>query len=180
MKREFLEGLGLDKDAIDKIMAENGNDINAEKAKAIAKDEEIKTLQEQISVANKEIKSYKDMNIEDIQKSVETWKATAKEHEKALTNLKNDTALKEAIRTYGSLDDDVLMKLINKENIKFNDDGISGLKEQVEALKESKPYLFKDDSNNGSDNRFNAHEPPTPEGGGASAMESTIASIFSN
>lgn len=26
MKREFLEGLGLEKDAIDKIMAENGKD----------------------------------------------------------------------------------------------------------------------------------------------------------
>ena len=33
MKREFLEGLGLEKDAIDKIMAENGKDIEAGKAK---------------------------------------------------------------------------------------------------------------------------------------------------
>ena len=33
MKREFLEGLGLEKEAIDKIMAENGKDIEAGKAK---------------------------------------------------------------------------------------------------------------------------------------------------
>ena len=33
MKREFLESLGLEKDAIDKIMAENGKDIEAGKAK---------------------------------------------------------------------------------------------------------------------------------------------------
>ena len=28
MKREFLESLGISKEAIDKIMAENGNDID--------------------------------------------------------------------------------------------------------------------------------------------------------
>ena len=32
MKRKFLEDLGLEKDAIDKIMAENGSDVNAAKA----------------------------------------------------------------------------------------------------------------------------------------------------
>ena len=31
MEREFLKGLGLEKDAIDKIMAENGKDIELEK-----------------------------------------------------------------------------------------------------------------------------------------------------
>ena len=33
MKREFLEGLELEKEVIDQIMAENGKDIEAEKAK---------------------------------------------------------------------------------------------------------------------------------------------------
>lgn len=117
MKREFLENLGLEKEVIDKIMDENGKDINAEKAKATAKDDEIKALKEQVETANKEIKSYKDMNIEEIQKSVETWKTTAKEHEKAYQNLKNDTALKDAVRAYESVDEDVLMKLIDRESL---------------------------------------------------------------
>lgn len=50
MKRQFLEGLGLEKDAIDKIMAENGTDIesarNSEKGKF---DAERTALQGQIS-----------------------------------------------------------------------------------------------------------------------------------
>ena len=33
MKTEFLKELGLEQDAIDKIMAENGKDVEAEKAK---------------------------------------------------------------------------------------------------------------------------------------------------
>lgn len=32
MKREFLESLGLDKETVDKIMAENGSDLEREKA----------------------------------------------------------------------------------------------------------------------------------------------------
>ena len=32
MKRKFLEDLELEKEVIDKIMAENGNDINVAKA----------------------------------------------------------------------------------------------------------------------------------------------------
>ena len=36
MKREFLKAIeGLSDEAIDKIMAENGKDIEAEKAKAV-------------------------------------------------------------------------------------------------------------------------------------------------
>ena len=34
MKREFLEGLGLEKEVIDKIMAENGTDIERIKAES--------------------------------------------------------------------------------------------------------------------------------------------------
>ena len=36
MKREFLEGFSLEKEVIDQIMAENGRDIEAEKAKVTA------------------------------------------------------------------------------------------------------------------------------------------------
>ena len=181
MKREFLENLGLEKDVIDKIMDENGKDINAEKAKATAKDDEIKALKEQIDTANKEIKSYKDMNIDEIKQSVETWKTTAKEHEKAYQNLKNDTALKDAVRAYDSVDEDVLMKLIDRDSLKFSDDGITGLKEQIEGLKEAKPYLFKsDEGNKPEDDRFNAHTPPDSNGGSVSPMEEAIANVFNN
>ena len=40
MKREDLEGLGIEKEAIDKIMDWNGRDIEAEKAKTTAAERE--------------------------------------------------------------------------------------------------------------------------------------------
>ena len=179
MKREFLEDLGLEKDVIDKIMDENGKDINAEKAKLTAKDEEIETLKGQVEEANKEIESYKDMNIDDIKASADEWEAKAKENEKALQTLKNDTALKDAVRAYDTVDEEVLLKLINRDEVKFDDDGISGLDDQVKALKESKPYLFKEaGGGNSEDDRFNSHIPPDSDGDGVSPMASEIASVF--
>ena len=69
MKRKFLEDLGLEKDVIDKIMDENGKDINAEKEKLQAKDEELKAVQDQLKEANDTIGSYQDMNLDEVKQA---------------------------------------------------------------------------------------------------------------
>ena len=56
MKRDFLEGLNLDADVIDKIMAENGKDVQREKAKYADYDD----LKTQLEAANKTIEKFKD------------------------------------------------------------------------------------------------------------------------
>ena len=66
MKREFLEGLELDKETVDTIMAEYGKCTQGLR-------EERDTLKSQIDDANKEIQSYKDMDIESIKKSATDW-----------------------------------------------------------------------------------------------------------
>nr|DAP03717.1 MAG TPA: minor structural protein [Caudoviricetes sp.] len=75
MKREFLEELKLDKETIDSIMTEYG------KATKVLV-EERDTLKSQIDDANKEIQSYKDMDIDGIKKSAEDWKVKYEEMEK--------------------------------------------------------------------------------------------------
>ena len=53
MKRKFLEDLGLEEEAINKIMAENGKDLNELKAK-------VDDLTEQINVKDTTIKQKSD------------------------------------------------------------------------------------------------------------------------
>ncbi len=67
MKTEFLKDLGLDKEVINKIMAENGKDINAAKAELettkqnlATTQEELKQTQEQLKTANTTIDGFKD------------------------------------------------------------------------------------------------------------------------
>ena len=66
MKREFLEGLKLEKETIDTIMAEYGKSTQVLR-------EEKDNLKTQLDDANNEIKSYKDMDIESIKKSASEW-----------------------------------------------------------------------------------------------------------
>ena len=49
MKREFLEGLGLDKEAVDKVLDENSRDIGREKQKADQAKENLAAVQQQLA-----------------------------------------------------------------------------------------------------------------------------------
>ena len=61
MKREFLEGLGIqDKDVIQKIMDANGADVEAAKQGITAKDTEIEGLKNQLSQRDADMKKLKD------------------------------------------------------------------------------------------------------------------------
>lgn len=63
MKTEFLKGLGIDDETIAKIMAENGKDIEKEKAKAT-------DLSGKLEEANKKVSDY-ETTIADLKKSAE-------------------------------------------------------------------------------------------------------------
>jgi uncharacterized phage infection (PIP) family protein YhgE len=63
MKTEFLKGLGLEDEVIAKIMAENGKDIEKEKAK-------VTELNGKLETANKKVSEY-ETTIEDLKKSAE-------------------------------------------------------------------------------------------------------------
>ena len=60
MNRDFLEGLKLDAATIDKIMAENGKDIEREKAKTAAAEQAARDTQAQLEKANKTLEGFAD------------------------------------------------------------------------------------------------------------------------
>lgn len=65
------------------------------------------------------------------------------EYQKELKNLKLTNAIKMAIST-SAQDSDLVAGLVDREKLILGEDGkVTGLDEQVKALKESKPFLFK-------------------------------------
>lgn len=90
MKREFLanldlgDGAHLSDDAIDAIMAEHGNDITANQNTIQTLTAERDGLQTQLTEANETIKSYTDMDIDGIKKSVTDWETKYNTDTKAL------------------------------------------------------------------------------------------------
>ena len=180
MKREYLEKLGLDKEMIDKIMAENGKDIEAEKSRVTAKEQELETIRDNLSKANETIKSYKGMNIDDIQKSADDWKTKYEGMEQQLTSVKNNARLEKEIAGFNTIDSDVLLKLIKQEDLVYKDDKIHGLEDQITKIKESKPYLFKEENQEpNNDDRFSNYNPETSSSS-TNTMTEELNNIFGN
>lgn len=109
------------------------------------RDTQLETLKGQVG-DNAELKK----QIEDLQKDNKANKET---YEKELKDIRISNAIKLAINA-DAQDVDLVAGLINKENLVVKEDGkIYGLDEQVAGLKESKPFLFKQQETPGADGK---------------------------
>ncbi|NLY08879.1 MAG: hypothetical protein GXZ11_03115 [Tissierellia bacterium] len=182
MKREFLEELGLEQEVVEKIMAENGKDVQAEQAKTTAAETKATKLETQLTSANETIKSYKDMDIEKIKESATEWETKAGDLEKELTQVRNEALLDKELSTVNTHDMETLKKLLNHEELIFKDGEVVGLKEQIAGLRESKAYLFKEtkdpETKDPEDNRFDVYKAPDGAGGAKSVVETQLDTIF--
>lgn len=79
MKRDFLENLGVPAEAIEKIMAENGKDIESTKAKFADYDD----LKKQLETANGTLEKFKDYD--QTKADVEKYKAELKKSQEEST-----------------------------------------------------------------------------------------------
>lgn len=147
MKREFLEGLNLDKETIDSIMSEYG------KTTQILRDER-DTLKTQIDNANKEIQSYKDMDIESIKKSADDWKTKYEEME-ANQKVEKEKSIREA-RTNAFFNDVKfasesakagVISQFNEKDFKYDEESqkFLGASEWLNDLKEKDAGAFMSD-----------------------------------
>lgn len=146
MKRDFLESLGLEKDVIDKIMAENGKDIESGKAKLEEEQRLRQTAEQAVKDRDKQIEDLSKVDAAALQAEVERLKGentTAKEtYEKQIAAIKLDAALDSAISAaHGKNAIAVKALITNRDKLKLKDDGtIDGL--DLNAIKTAAPYLF--------------------------------------
>lgn len=144
MKREFLQGLDLEKEVIDQIMTEYGKNINAEKVKYQQLETEKQNLENQLNEANESIQGFKDeaLNLEQVQALAEEWET---KYNQAMAQRQADlkaTALLAELRNAGTVDAELLKSCIDESSIIYKDGTFIGLSEQIAKIKEEKPYLF--------------------------------------
>ena len=151
MKREDLIRLGIAEDVVDKIMALHGTDIESHKTKQATTETELKTAKDQLIEANKQIESFKGMDIEGVKKTADEWKGKAEQAAKdaadQVATLKFDHALDGALTGAKAKNSKAVRALLDTEQLKFNDaDGsIIGLKDQLEKIQKENDYLFASD-----------------------------------
>jgi|SRR5690625_722153 len=151
MNREFLKSLGLEDDAIEKIMKEHGKTINDYKEKA----EQAETLESQIE-------DYKEQ-IAERDKQLESLSEQAKDNEELTAEInrlkeENQTAtqklqqkldqqafehkLDNTLKDAGVRNVKAVKALLDTESIKLDGETLLGLDDQLKGLQESDPYLF--------------------------------------
>ena len=151
MKRNFLEDLGLEKEVVDKIMAENGKDIENAKANYDELKAELKTANATIADRDNQLKELKDSakGNEDLTAKIAELekqnKDEAKNHKAEIESLKINNAIDKALATFKAKTPKAVKAMLDVENIKFDEDGnITGIDEQVKAIAEAEDtkYLF--------------------------------------
>ncbi len=150
MQREFLKNLGLSDEAIDKVMAENGKDINDIKTQLNTAETERESYKSQVEERDTQISQLKTNNTDnaelqkqltDLQSQIQTKDSDATQQ---LSAAKKEFAIKLALKDSGTVNSDILFGQVNMDNVVIQDDGkISGLDDQVATFKESMPYLFQ-------------------------------------
>ena len=147
MKRKFLEDLGLDKDIVDQIMQENGNDINKAKSDYEDVKAQLETANNTIKERDKQIEKLKEVDGEKLKEEITKLQKLNKEAEKKylddLKELKLNNAIKLAIHDK-VFNEDMAAGLFDKSKLILNDDGsVIGIDEQYENIKKDNAFLFK-------------------------------------
>lgn len=149
MKREFLEGLGLEKEIVEKIIGEHGKSVESNKSKLKDITTDRDDLKNQLEQRDKDLKDLKkkaegseelQTQLADLQSKYDTDKG---EYEQKLKDTQLSSAIKLALA--GKVHDtDIAITQIDKATIELDTEGkiTKGLDEQLKILQESKPFLF--------------------------------------
>jgi len=176
MKREFLEGLGIDKEKIDSIMVEHGKTVETHKSKQTELTTSLDNLKKQLD--------QRDNDLKDLKKKAEgseEWQTKFTELETKYTQEKaefdtklKDTQLSSALKLVlaGKVHDaDLVTSLIDKTKIELSEDGniSKGLDEQIKELQTSKSFLFVPDKSNSQ--KFKGFIPSGSNGSDANPID---------
>lgn len=141
MERKFLEDLKIEKEVIDKIMAENGKDIEAQKALTAAEAGKLTTANNTIKSLQETVKKFDGVDVGKLKKDVGDWET---KYNTDIGKLKLETALDMALVSNKAKSTKAVKALLNLEEIKLDGDKLIGLDSQLEKLKTESDYLFEE------------------------------------
>lgn len=104
------------------------------------------TLQAQLTTANATIQSYKDMDIDGIQASVEDYKQKWEQSEKDRKAFEYQTKLGQYVKTLGLRDEiyeQHVVQLLTKKGLQFDGDKLVGADDVLKPFRESHADAFQ-------------------------------------
>lgn len=140
MKRKFLEDLGIEKEAIEKIMAENGADI--ERAKG-----DTEALKTQLNETQEKLKSFEGVDvaelkgkITDLTNEIATNKA---DYEKKIADRDFNDLVKGIASEYKARDIKAVMPFLDVEALKSSKNQDKDIRAAFDGIVKEQSYLFE-------------------------------------
>lgn len=167
---EALQELGLTQEQIKDVFALHGKTINPLKAELEESKGTIDSLNNQLTATGQQLEALTaDANtseetkkaLESLQSDYDNYKAKA---EAELAQTKKVSAITLALKDTNAYNPDKLMKFIDVDAIELDKDGKPQLTEIIDGLKESDPYLFKQEDDTPSPTIL---PPGNPQAGGS-------------
>lgn len=151
MTKEQLLALNLSEEQCATIIEDYGKNY-VSKAQFNEKNDAYKSAKKEIENLTNDINTLSKANEanEALQSQIkELQDAAAKREADYVENIKNmkiDTAIAKEVLQAGAMNQSILTGLLDRSKITYDNETITGIQEQIKSLKESDPYLFKQDS----------------------------------
>lgn len=157
MDRKFLQGLkvegledGLPKAVIDEIMAEYGQDFKEKEKQIETLTTEKEGIEKQLEDANKQIQSFKDVDVDNLNNQIKEWET---KYNQDTENLKNELSKKEYDYKLRDLTNTLkfssngakraFLEDLKEKGLEFDDKGkLVGFDDFTESYKETDPDAF--------------------------------------
>ena len=129
-------------------MAEYGKSVKSLKDDIATHEATSEELQTQLDARDKDLKTLREeVGDGDLKKQFEELETRYEEDTKKLNEQiaknKKLSEIKLGVTKQGAKNEKAVMALIDVDQVKIDDNGVHGLKEQLDALSESDPYLFQ-------------------------------------
>ena len=150
MKREFLKKMELTDEQIDAIMAENGKDVNGLREQVNSLTSEKDGLQSQLNDRDTQLKGLKgkakdsDELTAEIDKLQKANKEAKEKYEADLTAQQKSFLVDKALADAGARNAKAVSSLLDLDSVEVKDGQLTGLDDQLKALRESDGYMFKE------------------------------------
>lgn len=152
MKRDFLKEQGLSDDAIDKVLAEYGKDVNGLKQELSKATYERDALNEQLDERTKQLAKFKDQDglTDKLKAQIDKLQAdnaqAAKDYQAKLAKQEKSFLIDKAITKSGARNVKAVSALLDLDAVTVKDGALNGLSEQLAKLQESDAYMFKQET----------------------------------
>lgn len=177
MKSEFLKNLGItEQSVIDQIMAENGRDVEKVRTELTTVKQQVTDLQGQLSTKDSEIADLQtkvgdtaDLNQQIAQLTADKTNLTNELNTK-VSEIQKNHAIENGVRDAKARNIKAVIALLDTSKIKHENGELTGLTEQLDALKTGEDTSFLFGVNNSAPSGTHQNTPP---GSGATPPTST-------